>query len=134
MHPCLQKAIVSAKSGDAIYLSSGAYNEPLSWIEKDIEIIGIDNDVELLSHQDSGDIFLFINCELSAKLSNLTIKATHQLNHLIVVKSGRLVLDKCKLDCNKMTMQKTILVVPNAASINMQNHTEVFNHSYSDTD
>jgi len=130
----LEKAIVSAKSGDAIYLAPETYDQPLPWIENDIEIIGTGDKVELLSNKESGEVFLFVNCKSSVKLSNLTIKANHSLKHLIVVKSGRLVLEKCTIDCSQVTLAKPILVLSDGASIEKRDYTEVINNAHSDSE
>lgn len=127
MHHSLAKAISCSKSGDAIYLSSGVYNEPLGWLEKDIDIIGMDEEVQLLSNTDAGDVFLFIDCAKTVKLANLTIRATNQLNHLIVVKRGKLQLDRVQLDCNNLTAEKAILIVAKTGSLEKK-FTEVINN------
>ena len=110
MHNSLQKAIKVSNSGDCIYVSGGIYCYPFSWIEKNIEIIGIDDNVELWSHNECGDILLFFNSNGTVKLNNLKIKANHSLNHLIVVKSGNLIMDSCTLDCNHQTSKPLITI------------------------
>lgn len=114
-HNSLQQAITTAgTSGDVIFLTEGVYREPLPWLEKDLEIVGVDDDVTILSHVDSGDVLLFVDVPSTLKLTNLTIRATHSLNNLIVVKEGTLVLNRCKLDCANLTTGKAILVADKA--------------------
>lgn len=111
----MQQAITAAgTSGDVIFLTEGTYREPLAWLEKDLEIVGIDDDVTILSHVDSGDVLLFVDVPSTLKLTNLTIRASHSLNHLIVAKTGVLVLNRCKLDCASLTTGKAVLVTDKA--------------------
>lgn len=124
LHNSLQKAIKVSNSGDCIYITGGIYCYPLSWIEKNIEIIGIDDNVELWSHSECGDVLLFFNTNDTVTLSNLKIKANHSLNHLIVVKCGHLILDFCTLDCNHQT-KKPIFTVAEASV--QRNHCHITN-------
>lgn len=127
MHNSLRKAIGVAHSGDIIYLSSGTYTEPLPWIEKEIEIIGIEENVILQSHQDCGNIFLFINSSTSTvKLTNLIIRVECEVAHLIVVKTGRLLLNNCCMDCNNKILLKPIITIPDHA-IEMKHNTCLLN-------
>lgn len=127
VHNSLRKAIGVAHSGDIIYLSSGTYTEPLPWIEKEIEIIGIEENVILQSHQDCGNIFLFINSSTSTvKLTNLIIRVECEVAHLIVVKTGRLLLNNCCMDCNNKILLKPIITIPDHA-IEMKHNTCLLN-------
>ena len=57
LHNSFLKALRCSKSGDSIYLMSGSYTQSLVWIENNIEIYGLDSDVELLTSYDC-EIFL----------------------------------------------------------------------------
>lgn len=106
MHDTFQKALNRSKSGDSIYLCAGNHVQELSWIEKNLEIYGIEPDVKICSSHDCGDLFIFVNVPGKLKISNVTIKAIHQLDQLIFLKSGHLILEDCIIDLNRSVMKK----------------------------
>ncbi|OTF82822.1 hypothetical protein BLA29_000885 [Euroglyphus maynei] len=106
LHDSFQKALSRSKSGDSIYLCAGTHVQELSWIEKNLEIYGIEPDVKICSSHDCGDLFIFVNVTGTLKISNVTIKAIHHFDQLIFLKSGHLILENCVLDFNQSVMTK----------------------------
>ncbi|KAH7642183.1 SHC binding and spindle associated nessun dorma [Dermatophagoides farinae] len=106
LHDSFPKALSRSKSGDSIYLCAGNHVQKLSWIEKNLEIYGIEPDVKICSSHDCGDLFIFVNVPGTLKISNVTIKAVHPIDQLICLKSGHLILEDCVLDFNQSVMKK----------------------------
>jgi hypothetical protein len=115
-HNTVSKAIRSAKSGDKIYVMPGIYScASLPWIENDIEIYGFGEPKEQIVLQSSdsvGDIFL--NCNSSKLMfSGITLKATSEMQCLVMIHSGFVAFNNCILDGTN-SARNTLIVLSKA--------------------
>jgi hypothetical protein len=115
-HNTVSKAIRSAKSGDKIYVMPGVYScASLPWIENDIEINGFGETKEQIVLQSSdsvGDIFL--NCNSSKLMfSDITLKATSEMQCLVMIHSGFVAFNNCILDGTN-SARNTLIVLSKA--------------------
>lgn len=100
-HNSLKRAIQMAKSGDKIFVVPGVYQcETLPWIEDEIDIMGCGQnnaDVVIQSSDSVGDIFLTCKSN-SVRISNLTFRASSDIQCILMVHSGNVFLNECVLD------------------------------------
>lgn len=110
-HSSLSRALSCAKSGDKIYVMPGLYSSSiLPWIESNIEIIGFGgtNDQIVLESGDSvGDIFINCNAE-KVVITGLTVRASSELQCLVMIHSGFVAFNDCVLDGTHQTRNALI--------------------------
>ncbi|XP_054164417.1 SHC SH2 domain-binding protein 1-like [Oppia nitens] len=121
-HTSLYSALKYVKSGDKIFITTGVYSCPsLPWIESDIEIHGLGANVDeiVIEAMDSvGDIF--INCNSNRILfSGLSLKSTSELQSLLMIHKGFVILNDVVLDGDHQT--RNALTVLSKAKVELEN-------------
>lgn len=106
-------------AGDRIYLTKGTYETRVTWIEKPLEFLGLEDDVQLVCDQSIGDVFFFISTTGSVKFANMTIRANKPVKHMFVAQGCVLTLDQCLIDCNNMVTDSVFHCIDNALVCNL---------------
>lgn len=121
-HNNLSHALTYINSGDKVYVMPGLYScQTLPWIETDIEINGFGgpNDQIILESSDSvGDIFVNCNSK-SVAFNGLTLRATSELQCLVMIHSGSVSFTDCVLDGTNQT--RNALIALSKAKVQIEN-------------